>query len=273
MFLIKSRVFNLFLFTALILGFLATTTSCTSTKKVVYFNDLTDSAAIASIKTAKSVFENTIKKNDQLWITVGGSNLEDLVVLNSGNGLSAGGSTGNLSTNGSGAVLGYLVEADGKIKIPFVGKVQAEGLTRTQLETNLTDTFKAYTKNPVVNVRFLNYSYSILGEVNRSGRYVMQTERVTLLDAISQAGDLTDLGRRENITVIREENGERRVGRINLLSKDLFNSPYFYLQNNDVVYIEPVKAKFISRSGIPQYVSIVAIGLTMVLTVINITGK
>ena len=194
-------------------------------------------------------------------------------MLNSANGLGTAGGNSSVGTSGSGALIGYLVEPDGKIKIPFIGKVQAEGLTRQQLEANLTEMFKEYTKNPVVNVRFLNYSFSVLGEVTRSGRYVMQTERATLLDAISLAGDLTDLARRDNVTVIREENGERKVGRINLLSKDFFNSPYFYLRNNDVVYVEPVKAKFISRSGIPQYVSIVAIGLTMVLTVINITGK
>lgn len=258
---------------ASILLFVIAFSSCTSTKKVIYFNDLTDSAAAASIKNARAVFENTIQKNDQLWITVGGSNLDDLTVLNSGNGLGASGGNANVGSSGSGALIGYLVEADGKIKIPFVGKVQAEGLTRQQLEASLSEHFKTYTKNPVVNVRFLNYSFSVLGEVTRSGKYGMQTERATLLDAISLAGDLTDLGRRDNVTVIREENGERKVGRVNLLSKDFFNSPYFYLRNNDIVYVEPVKAKFISRSGIPQYVSIVAVGLTMVLTVINITGK
>lgn len=272
MLFIKNRFFTGCLFLVLIIPIVFTTSSCTSTKRVIYFNDLVDSAAAASIKTARSTFENTIQKNDQLWITVGGSNIEDLSVLNSGNGLGVSGANSNIGT-GAGALIGYLVESDGMIQIPFFGKVRAEGLTRVQLETNLTEKFKEYTKNPVVNVRFLNYTYSILGEVARSGRFVMQTERATLLDAISQAGDITDLGRRDNIAVIREENGERKVGRVNLLSKDLFNSPYFYLRNNDIVYIEPVKARFISRSGIPQYVSIVAIGLTMILTVINITGK
>jgi len=248
-------------------------TSCTSTKRVVYLNDLTDSTAFASVKEARSSFENTIQKNDQLWITVGGSNLDDLSILNSGNGQGSGSGNSNVGVVSTGAVAGYLVESDGKIKIPFLGKVQAEGLSRLQLEKLLTDSFKSYTRNPVVNVRFLNYSYSVLGEVNRSGRYIMQTERVTLIDAISQAGDLTDLGKRENITVIREENGERKIGKLNLLSKEIFNSPFFYLRNNDVVYVEPVKARFISRSGIPQYVNIVAIGLSVILTAVNIAGR
>jgi polysaccharide export outer membrane protein len=255
---------------AIILLLIFFAVSCTSTKKVIYFNDFQDSTA-NTIKTAKASFENTIQKNDQLWISVGGSNINDLQVLNSGNGV---GFTGGSGIGGaSGSILGYLVEADGKIQLPFVGKVQAEGLTRVQLETKLTDIFKEYTKNPVVNVRFLNYNFSVLGEVARSGKYVMATERTTIFDAISMAGDLTELGRRDNVTVIREENGERKIAKINLLSKDLFNSPYFYLKTNDVVYVEPVKAKFISRSGLPQYLNLIAVGLTMILTFTYIRTK
>jgi polysaccharide biosynthesis/export protein len=243
-------------------------TSCTSTKQVIYFNDLNDSTA-KTIKTAQENFENPIQKNDQLWISVGGSNISDLPALNSGNGMGLG--SGNALTAGSsGAALGYLVEADGKIQVPYIGKVQAEGVTRIQFEQKLTELFKDYTKDPIVNVRFLNYNFSILGEVSRSGRYNMPTERVTILEAISMAGDITDLGKKDNVTVIREVNGERQVARVNLLSKDVFNSPYFYLKTNDVVYVEPVKARFISRTGVPQYLSIVAVGLSLILTIINL---
>ena len=84
------------------------------------------------------------------------------------------------------------------------------------------------------------------------------------------AGDMTDLGKRDNVMVVREENGERKFARVNLLSKDIFNSPYFYLKTNDMVYVEPVKAKFISRTGVPQYLSIVAVGLSLILTIINL---
>ena len=243
--------------------------SCTSTKQVIYFNDLNDSTA-KTIKTAQANFENTIQKNDQLWISIGGSNIEDLAALNSGNGIGSVGSSGNIGTGNSNSILGYLVEADGNIQIPYIGKVQVAGLTRLQLETKLTDIFKEYTKNPVVNVRFLNYTFSVLGEVARSGRFNMQTERVTILEAIGMAGDMTDLARRDNITVIREENGERKFAKVNLLSKDIFNSPYFYLKTNDVVYVEPVKAKFISRTGVPQYISIVSVGLALIITIANI---
>ncbi|MES2847630.1 MAG: polysaccharide biosynthesis/export family protein [Bacteroidota bacterium] len=248
--------------------------SCTPSKKVVYFNDYkdNDSASVAAIKTIKVNFANTIQKNDQLWITVGGSNIEDLVSINSGNGIGATGTGGAVGASSS-SVLGYLVESDGKIQLPYLGRIQAEGLTRLQLEVNLTGLVKEYTKDPIVNVRFLNYNFSVMGEVTRSGKYSMSNERVTVLEAISMAGDVTDLGRRDNVIVIREENGERKIGRINLLSKDIFNSPYFYLRTNDVVYVEPVSARFISRTGIPQYFTVVAIGVSILITIINLAKK
>jgi polysaccharide biosynthesis/export protein len=239
--------------------------SCISPKKVIYLSNLQDTTS-GNSQIARNVFENPIQKNDQLWITIGGSNPEDLYTLNSANG-SSGAMAG---ANGSNSILGYLVEADGKIQIPYVGKVKAEGLTRIQLQSQLAELFKPYTKNPIVNVRFLNYSFSVMGEVVRAGKFNMPTERVTILEALSMAGDLTDLGKRENVLVIREENGQRNSARVNLLSKDLFNSPYFYLKTNDVVYVEPVKAKFISRSGVPQYLSIIAVGLSLILTIINL---
>lgn len=265
MFLQKKR--RLLFIIPLIFLFLA---SCTSTKKVIYLNDLT-AADSAALKQAQNVFETPIQKNDQLWITVGGSNPADLPALNSANGMMGIGSASNGITNNP--VLGYFVEADGTIKIPYIGKIRAEGLTRMELERDLTTKFADYTKNPVVNVRFLNYAYSVLGEVNRPGRFNMITERTSILEAITMAGDLTYLGKSDNVLVIREQDGQRVFGRINLLSKDIFKSPFFYLKTNDVVYIEPVKAKFISRAGVPQYISLVAVGLSLILTVINISKK
>jgi polysaccharide export outer membrane protein len=99
----------------------------------------------------------------------------------------------------------------------------------------------------------------------------MPTERTTILEAISMAGDITVLGKRENVLVIREVNGERQMGRLNLLSKDIFNSPYFYLKTNDIVYVEPVNTKFIARTGITQYLSIIAVGISLILTIINVS--
>ncbi len=241
--------------------------SCTSSKQVVYLNNLTDSASAASAASIQSKFDNKIQKNDQLWIGIGSSNTLDLPALNSGS------SSGtNLNLTGANAnVAGHLVESDGTIQIPYLGKVKVEGMTRMELEQYLTDQLKDYTKNPLVNVRFLNYSFSVLGEVARAGRFTMISERTTILEALGLAGDITPLARRDNVLIIREENGERKFGRLNLLSKDIFNSPYFYLKTNDVVYVEPVKSKFLSRTGVPQYLSLAAVGVSLILTIINLS--
>lgn len=264
------KIFRYSFFIFLLVSTTFSIPSCTSTKQVVYLNDL-EKIDSGKLQAAQSAFENPIQKNDQLWITVGGSNPLDLIALNSGNGTGAAG--GGTVASITGAAIGYLVEADGKIQIPYVGKVQAAGISRLQLEANLAELFKDYTKNPVVNVRFLNYNFFVMGEVNNRGRFNMVNERTTILEAISMAGDITDLGKRENVLVIREENGVRNFARINLLSKELFNSPFYYLKTNDVVYVEPVKAKFISRKGVPQYLGIVAVGLSLLITIINLSKK
>ena len=248
---------------------IASFSSCTSTKKVIYLNDLS-AADSAVLKVAQNTFETPIQKNDQLWITVGGSNPLDLAVLNSASGYVSGGIGGGGGATGGGTSLGYLVEGDGTIKIPYFGKIHAEGLSRLELENLLTEKFKEYTKNPVVNVRFLNYNFTVIGEVNRPGRYNMATERTTILEAVSLAGDISFLGKSYNVMVIREENGKRTFAKVNLLSKEIFKSPFFYIKTNDVIYVEPVKAKFISRLGIPQYLSLIAVGLSLFLTIINL---
>jgi polysaccharide export outer membrane protein len=244
--------------------FVGSLVSCVSSKKVVYFNNLNDTLQ-AGLKNAKANFETPIQKNDLLAIAIGGSNPEDLTILNSG----SGNIPGAVANGNSSKSIGYLVEADGKIQLPFLGRIQAEGLTRLQLEDTLSDMLKDYTKNPVVNIKFLNYGFSVLGEVLRPGHFDMTNERTTILDAISAAGDLTTLGKRNNILVIREVNGKREFGRLNLLSKDAFKSPYFYLKTNDVVYVEPVSAKFLTRTGAPQYIGLVAAGITLLLTLLN----
>lgn len=248
--------------------FIVIFTSCTAPKKVVYLYNLKDSTS-GNLGNAQSVFENPIQKNDQLWITVGGTNLNDLLVVNSASGLPAGSGGGNLVQGTTST--GYLVEANGKVKLPYLGLIQAEGLTRLQLEAFLTEKFKEYTKEPVVNVRFLNYNFSVLGEVIKPGRFNMPTERTTILEALSMAGDLNEMGKRENILVIREVNGKRDFARVNLLSKDLFTSPYYYLKTNDVIYVEPVKTRFITRTGVPQYLGIAAVGLSLLITIINVS--
>ena len=248
--------------------------SCTAPGKVVYLNNLPDTAlarkdsVLGKLNVAQVSFENPIQKNDQLWITVGGSNIADLMVLNSAIGVPSGAGVNNLLPGST--ATGFMVEADGKVKLPFLGSIQAEGLTRLQFEAFLTEKLKDYTKNPVVNVRFLNYNFSVLGEVAKPGRFNMVNERTTIFDALGMAGDITEMGKRENILFVREVNGKREFARINLLSKDIFDSPFFYLKTNDVIYVEPVKTRFIARTGVPQYIGVAAVGISLFITVINL---
>lgn len=244
-------------------------TSCVSSKKVIYLNNLQDTTSAGELSAAQSMFMNKIQKNDQLWITFGSSNPSDLGPFSSAGG--GGGAAAMAAQPGGNPITGYLVESDGTIQLPYLGKVKAEGLTRLELQADLAEKIKDYTKNPIVNIRFLNYTFSVLGEVGRPGRFPMSSERTTVLDAIGLAGDLTTLGRRDNILVVREEDGQRKFGRINLLSKDIFNSPYFYLKTNDVLYVEPVATKFVARTGVPQYLSVIAVGLSLIITLINVT--
>lgn len=243
--------------------------SCTSLKNVIYLNDLRDST-LGRLPNPVLKFETPIQINDQLSIVVGGTNLQDLAMLNSAAGNSNLASANFYQSTGTTSI-GYFVEADGNILLPFVGKIKVTGLTRIQLQDTLSSLLKDYTKNPVVNVRFLNYNFSVLGEVRQPGRKAMINERTTLLDAISLSGDLTEFGRSNNILIIREDSGRRIYGRVNLLSKKSFESPYFYLKTNDIVYVEPMRSKFISRGGIPQYISIAAVGLSLILTILNLT--
>ncbi|HEY5462846.1 MAG TPA: polysaccharide biosynthesis/export family protein [Hanamia sp.] len=239
--------------------------SCVSSKEIVLLNNLSDTSK-AELSNARTNFEAPIQKNDILSIAIGGSNPDDLIILNSGSGVIPG-----AATAGNAKSIGYLVEADGKIQLPFLGRIQAEGLTRLQLQDTLTQMLKDYTKNPVVNVKFLNYEYSVLGEVNHPGQFDMNNERTTILEAIAMANDLTIFGKRNNVLVIREVNGKREFGRVNLLSKDIFKSPYYYLKTNDVVYVEPVKSKFFTRSGAPQYISIAAGGIGLILAILTLS--
>ena len=153
---------------------------------------------------------------------------------------------GSGSTNsGSQRVLGYLVDGNGDIDFPILGKLHVAGLTRMQLTEMIKQRLIEgdLIKDPIVTVQFLNYKVSVMGEVNRPGSFNISGDRITLLEALSMAGDLTIYGRRDRVAVIREKDGKRTILMHDLRSSDIFNSPCYYLQQNDIVYVEPNKAK------------------------------
>lgn len=142
-------------------------------------------------------------------------------------------------------LLGYVVDNDGYIDFPVLGTMKVAGMTRWELSEYIKDTLlkKGYLNDAVVTVEFMNFKVSVLGEVNNPGTYTIEGDKVTVLQALSLAGDLTIFGKRENVTVIREQDGERVFYNVDLCSVDMFSSPAYNLQQNDIVYVEPSEVK------------------------------
>ena len=153
-------------------------------------------------------------------------------------------STTALST-GSGTPQSFWVDEKGEIEYPTIGKLRVEGMTRYELRDYLQNYLSSngYIQDPIVNVDFYNAKYSVLGDVARPGQFTMTSDRITLFDAIAAAGDLTIYGERDKVRFIREENGKTNVVTLNLKEPDIIKSPYFYLRQNDVVYVEPNSVK------------------------------
>ena len=218
--------------------------SCATPKNITYFRDVPDSTKFKVIE--QSAFNTPlIQSDDLLQVTIQTIDPASTASFNQQNTASWPVVSG-ASATGTGGVSGYLVDREGNVMLPLVGKVQAKGKTTDQVREDIRTKASVYYKEPVVNVRFANFKITVLGEVNRPSSYIMPNEKVTLLDALGVAGDLTIYGKRENVMVIREKDNKKELVRLNLNNSDLFKSPYYYLQQGDVVYVEPNKAKIAS---------------------------
>jgi len=170
------------------------------------------------------------------------------------------------------SVPGYLVDANGNIELPLVGVVKVAGLTTITAKDTIKNRVGKYLKDPTVTVRFLNYKISVLGEVLRPSVYVIPNETITLPEALGLAGDMTIFGKRDNVLIIRDVNGKKEFGRVNLNSRDLFSSPYYYLHANDVVYVEPSKGRIAQTDRTYQLLPVVLSALSF-LSIIVIYSK
>jgi len=235
--------------------------SCGTYQKVVYFQDsenLEDSIP--------NQFNPIFKTDDFLSIVVMGQDTETVVPFNlpilGSPSVSSGYQTGMPAT------AGYLVDSEGYIKMPVIGRIKIAGLNRQEaiqvIEKKLVD----FVSNPVVNIQILNYKITVLGEVKNPGTFKIPNERITLLEAIGLAGDLKITAQRKNILVIRESNGKRQEFRIDLRKKDWLTSPVYYLTQNDVVYVEPnATARYEStllKIGAPLLISITSLIVTTI---------
>ncbi len=214
-------------------------TSCTSQRKIAYLQDIPETFSESISQQSNAV----VRTGDWISIIVNSKDSElaqmfNLPIVNNS-------IVGSGVYSGSNRISGYLVDDAGCIDFPQLGTILIKDLTLMELSALIKKKIigGGYINDPIITAQYINFNISVMGEVNKPGTFSASTGRITILEALSMAGDLTIYGKRENVKVIREENGQRRVVTLDLRSKELFSSPCYYLHQNDVVYIEPNKVK------------------------------
>ena len=252
---------NLFLIFAVVFF-----TSCGSLKQLQYLQGNIDTAALRDIKFT----EPHIQKGDLLNITIYSDNQLASSLYNQGGSLS--------STNLSAGIViptvttpGYLVNQDGNIQLYELGMVKAEGLSKRQLSLMLARQYaeRNLLKNPFVEVRFLNFKVTVIGDVNSPGVHAFTTDKVSVFDAIGQAGDLTVYAKRDNILIVREVNDVRTFSRLDLTDPNVFNSPFYYLQQNDMIVVDPTKVKATTTDQTFRTISIATSAISLVAIILS----
>lgn len=214
---------------------LYTFSSCTTSKEIVYFQD-------QKIRVGEPLKRTEFKYKPNDVITIDVSALDDEVVKPF-NLAPVSYSQSNKSAQTNLTKQTYYIDKDGNIDFPVLGKIEISGLSRQEAVSMLKDKISAYVKDPIVTIRVTNFTVTILGEVNNPGAFIIEDERVTLTEALGLAGDLTIYGKRENVFLIREDNGKKTYTSIDLTSINSITSPIYTLQQNDVLYVEPNKAR------------------------------
>ena len=235
--IIKKKFILPIVFTAIIVLF----GSCSGTKNVAYFQN----SSTVNLDSSKILYDARIMPKDILTITVSTTDGDAAVPFNMT--VPTPLTQGQRTSYSQAMLQSYLVDNNGNIDFPKVGQVHVGGLTKSEAEKVILDKIRPYMnmkENPIVTVRMTNYKISVLGEVNRPGMYTVGNEKISILEALAQAGDLTIYGVRNNVKLIREDaSGQKSIHVLNLNDASLINSPYYYLQQNDIVYVEPNKVK------------------------------
>ena len=215
--------------------------SCATNKRAAYIQQVQ-----TDIPTAiEQDYQIRIKPLDRLTVTINSKDPELAAPFNAASSYNSlnGLSTYSSSSNGNLQIL--TVDKEGKIQLPIIGEIDCDGLTRNELAKKIENTIRenGMVHDPIVIIQFADVKFSVLGEVARPGQFSITKDRISLFDALAMAGDLTIYGQRENVALIREENGMRTVHYFDLKNPDILTSPYFYLQQDDVVYVTPNKYK------------------------------
>ena len=216
-------------------------TSCTSTRELQYFQDV-PAVPVHPLPPIESE-QRTIQKNDRLLISFGAQDVEAAAIFNKYGGVSVSGTeilgSGGEATN---EVAGFIVDQNGYLDFPIIGKTKVEGLTIMQLKDSLLKSIKPYLKNPLVVIKFIDFKVTVLGEVKAPGTYSLTQNKPSIFHALGASGDLSRTGKRYDLQLFRDYNGTRSITKIDLRSKELLSNPQsFYLRNNDVLYVQPRK--------------------------------
>jgi polysaccharide biosynthesis/export protein len=239
--------------------------SC-SQRNLTYLSDLQGQAT--NTEVIINNIEPKIQPNDLLDISITSLSAESNVLFNKGVIQTGSGAGSSVSATKSD---GYLVDKNGFVTFPVLGKVQMAGLTKEEATKNLITGLSKYAREPIVNLKFLNFKITVIGEVNNPSSFNVPSEKINILEALGLAGDMTAYGRRENVLILREQDGQRTTTRVNLNTKEVLNSPYFYLRQNDIIYVEPDRVKAVqvspARSNV-QYGLSIGLALLSVLSLL-----
>lgn len=240
--------------------------SCVNTKRATYFYGINDTSILSP---NGGIPEPIITSNDILSISVSSANPEADIPFNTPNTLSAAqGTIGSLANQTS----GYLVNKEGTIQFPVLGNISVSGKTKSEIKNIIASelTEKKLLKDPVVSIRIINFRVTIMGEVRNPSVVTVPSERMSVLEAIGMAGDLTPFAKRDNIVLVREESGQKVIRRLNLNSKEIFSSPYYYLKSNDIIYAEANAARLSSSERSMQLLPIVLSSVSVLAVVVGL---
>ncbi len=235
-------------------------TSCIPKKEVVYFQGVQTNS-----ENINGNYEPLIQNDDMLYINISSFEAEASAPFNL--------ESHDESNNSSGGVFSmqkqtYLVDNNGNIEFPIIGTIQVAGYSIKALRETLKDRLSIYIKDAVINIRIVNFKVTVIGEVNNPGTIQVDSQRITLTEALARAGDLTIYGRRNNILIIRDFQGTKTYNRVDITKTDFVNSPYYYLDQNDVVYIEPRKSKTDNATfgnNLGTIMSLVGFGISLMI--------
>lgn len=236
--------------------------SC-STRNLAYLSDLEEKGIYQEL--VSNSIEPKIQTDDLLSISVISLSPEANNLFNGGE-MPVVGMVSSYSASQTSSSMykeGYLVDKDGCIGFPVLGRVKLGGMTKAEATALVTTQLEQYVKEPIVNIRHLNFKITVVGEVSKPSTFMIPSEKINILEALGMAGDMTHFGKRENVLLIREVEGVRTVTRLNLNNKEILSSPYFYLQPNDIVYVEPHKIKVVQASTNTRTLSIVSTVLSL----------